>query len=124
METLPPPTLSRLSLNFHTQIPQFCQKWHITELSLFGSILRDDFRPDSDIDFLVTFAPTAPWTLLDLVIIETELAALVERDVDLIERKTIEKSHNQLRRDAILNSAQIIYQQHNLIGQLQTILAE
>ncbi|MGA1263839.1 MAG: nucleotidyltransferase, partial [Prochlorothrix sp.] len=64
-------------------------------------------------DFLVTFAPTAPWTLLDLVIIETELAALVERDVDLIERKTIEKSHNQLRRDAILNSAQIIYQKDN-----------
>lgn len=47
METLPPPTLSRLSPNFRTQITQFCHTWHITELSLFGSILRDDFRPDS-----------------------------------------------------------------------------
>ncbi len=61
-------------------IQQFCQKWQIRELSLFGSVLRDDFRPDSDIDVLVTFAPDAPWSLLDLVNMEYELADLTNQE--------------------------------------------
>ncbi|MEO0406057.1 MAG: nucleotidyltransferase family protein [Cyanobacteria bacterium P01_A01_bin.135] len=87
----------------------FCQKWQITELALFGSVLRDDFRPDSDIDVLVTFTPDAPWTLLDLINMEYELADLTGRDIDLIEKQAIEKSDNWLRRDEILNTAQVIY---------------
>lgn len=92
-------------------IQHFCQKWHITELSLFGSVLRDDFRPDSDIDVLVAFAPDAPWSLLDLVNMEYELADLTGRDVDLIEKRVIEKSANPIRKAEILGTAQIIYSQ-------------
>lgn len=90
-------------------IQHFCQKWQITELSLFGSVLRDDFHADSDIDVLVTFAPDAPWTLLDLVNMEYELADLTGRDIDLVEKRAIENSHNWLRRDEILSTAQVIY---------------
>ncbi|MGD1861276.1 MAG: nucleotidyltransferase family protein [Leptolyngbyaceae cyanobacterium] len=90
-------------------IQHFCQKWQITELSLFGSVLRDDFRPDSDIDVLVTFAPDAPWTLLDLVNIEYELTDLTGRDIDLVEKQAIESSDNWLRRDEILDTARVIY---------------
>jgi hypothetical protein len=89
----------------------FCQKWNITELSLFGSILRDDFRPDSDIDVLVSFAPNSPWTIIDLIVIEQELAALVNRDVDLIEKRVIQNSSNPIRKAAILNSATVVYAQ-------------
>ncbi|MBE9141436.1 nucleotidyltransferase family protein [Nodosilinea sp. LEGE 07088] len=90
-------------------IQRFCHKWQITELSLFGSVLRDDFRPDSDIDVLVTFAPDAPWSLLDLVNMEYELANLTGRDVDLIEKRVIEKSPNPIRKAKILGTAQVIY---------------
>jgi len=89
----------------------FCQKWKITELSLFGSVLRDDFHADSDIDVLVAFAPDAPWTLLDLVNMEYELADLTGRDIDLIEKRVIEKSANPIRKAEILETAQVIYSQ-------------
>lgn len=91
------------------QIENFCQKWKITEFSLFGSVLRADFRADSDLDVLVTFAPNAPWTILDLVTMEQELASLAGREVDLVERRVIEKSQNPIRRAEILNSAQVLY---------------
>jgi predicted nucleotidyltransferase len=90
-------------------LQQFCIKWQITELALFGSVLREDFRADSDIDVLVSFAPNAPWTLLDLVNMERELADLTGRDIDLVEKQAIEGSHNWLRRDEILATAQVIY---------------
>jgi predicted nucleotidyltransferase len=90
-------------------LQQFCTKWQIAELALFGSVLRDDFHSNSDIDVLVSFTPTAPWTLLDLVNIERELTDLTGRDIDLVEKQAIEDSHNWLRRDEILSTAQIIY---------------
>lgn len=90
-------------------IRDFCKKWQIIELSLFGSVLRKDFRPDSDIDVLVSFAPDTPWTLLDLVNMEHELADLTGRNIDLIEKQAIENSNNWLRRNEILNTAQMIY---------------
>ena len=92
-------------------IQRFCQKWQIIELSLFGSVLRNDFRPDSDIDVLVTFTPDAPWSLLDLVNMEYELADLTGRDIDLIERRVIENSPNPIRKAEILGTAQVIYSQ-------------
>ncbi len=92
-------------------IQHFCQKWQITELSMFGSVLRDDFHADSDIDVLVTFAANAPWTLLDLVNMEYELADLTGRDIDLIEKRVIEKSANPIRKAEILETAQVIYSQ-------------
>lgn len=87
----------------------FCQRWQITELALFGSVLRDDFRPNSDIDILVSFTPDAPWTLLDLVTMQYELEDIMKRNVDLIEKQVIETSDNWIRRNEILNTAQVIY---------------
>ena len=91
------------------QISDFCRKWKIAELSLFGSVLRDDFRPDSDIDVLVTFSRDAEWSLLDHMAMEEELSAIFGRKVDLISRKAIERSENYIRRNAILETAQPYY---------------
>ncbi|MCM1985109.1 nucleotidyltransferase family protein [Lyngbya confervoides BDU141951] len=101
-----------INLNLNL-IESFCKKWQISEFSLFGSVLRQDFRPDSDIDVLVSFDPQAPWTILDLVTMQQELQQLVHRDVDLIEKKAIENSDNWIRRDEILKTAQVIYSQNN-----------
>ena len=91
------------------KIEDFCQRWKITEFAFFGSVLRDDFRPDSDIDVLVTFAPNAHRTLFDMVDMQDELEAMFARKVDVVSKRGIERSRNYLRRKAILNSAQIIY---------------
>jgi hypothetical protein len=87
----------------------FCRRWKITELALFGSALRDDFRPDSDVDFLVTFAPDADWSLLDVVGMQDELASIIGRKVDLVDREAVEHSDNWIRRKHILGSAEVIY---------------
>lgn len=90
-------------------LSSFCHRWQISELALFGSVLREDFRPDSDIDMLVSFHPQAPWTLFDLVTMQQELETLTGREVDLIEKTVIENSRNPIRRRTILDSAQVIY---------------
>jgi len=90
-------------------IAAFCRKWRIVEFAVFGSVLRDDFRPDSDIDVLVRFAPDAGHTLFDLVHLQEELRGLLGRDVDLVEKTAIEQSRNYLRRKAILGNAEILY---------------
>jgi hypothetical protein len=91
------------------KIKDFCRRWQITEFALFGSVLRDDFRPDSDLDILVTFAPEADWSLLDHVRMEQELEALLGREIDLVSRRAIERSSNWIRRQAILGAAQPFY---------------
>ncbi len=91
------------------KIAEFCDRWQVTEFALFGSVLRDDFRPDSDIDVLVTWQPDANLTLFKLVEMEEELKSIFSRDVDLVSKQAIEQSLNYLRRKAILNSAEIIY---------------
>jgi uncharacterized protein len=91
------------------ELAAFCQRWQMTRMELFGSVLRDDFRPDSDVDVLVTFAPETALLLTDWVDMREELAALFGRKVDLIERYSIEHSYNYLRRKAILDSAKVIY---------------
>jgi predicted nucleotidyltransferase len=93
----------------YKDIVEFCQRWEIAKLELFGSILRADFGPHSDVDFLVTFAPAARWSLFDLVKAEEELSCIVGRPVDLVEREPIEQSSNWIRRKAILESARSIY---------------
>lgn len=102
--------LDRINLT-HQALKDYCHKWHITELSLFGSVLREDFRPDSDLDILVNFADNAPWTILDLTTMQQELETLIDRSVDLIEKRVIETSRNWIRRDEILKTAQVIYSQ-------------
>ena len=91
------------------KLSDFCRHWKIIELSLFGSVLRDDFRPDSDIDVIVTYASEAEWSLLDHIEMEGELASLFGRDVDLVTRRSVEQSHNWIRRKGILDSAQGVY---------------
>jgi len=90
-------------------IAEFCKKWQIREFALFGSVLRDDFRPDSDVDVLVTFVEHAPWSLFDFVDMQNELKALFGRDVDFVSKRGIESSRNYLRRQSILDSARVIY---------------
>ena len=90
-------------------IAAFCERWQVTEMALFGSVLRDDFGPDSDIDVLVAFREGARHTLFDMVEMEEELKAVFGREVDLTERVGIERSRNHLRRKAILQSAETIY---------------
>ncbi len=88
------------------RLTDYCQRWRIAELAFFGSVLRDDFRPDSDVDVLVTFAPDARWGLLDFVTMQEELSAILGRHVDLVSRRAVEKSDNWVRREAILGSAE------------------
>ncbi|MBP7517521.1 MAG: nucleotidyltransferase family protein [Desulfobulbus sp.] len=90
-------------------LQEFCRRWRITELALFGSVLRDDFGPESDIDLLVRFAPDARYTLFDMVSMQDELTRIFGRQVDLVSRRGIEASRNPLRRRAILESAEVIY---------------
>ena len=91
------------------RLAAFCSKWQITELALFGSVLRDDFGPNSDIDVLVRFHPDAKWALWDLSQMEEDLADLFGRNVDLLEREGVEQSRNPIRREAILSSAEVIH---------------
>ena len=91
------------------KIVEFRRRWKITEFALFGSVLRDDFGPTSDVDVLVTFASDARWSLLDHVEMQDELMALYGRKVDLVSRRGIERSRNPIRRRDILDSAEIIY---------------
>ncbi|MBP0027688.1 nucleotidyltransferase family protein [Roseofilum sp. Guam] len=91
-------------------LTEFCQRWSIIELALFGSILRDDFNANSDVDVLVTFKPDHSWGL-EFIQMREQLATLFHRPVDLITRQSINNSPNMLRRQNILNSAEVIYVQ-------------
>jgi predicted nucleotidyltransferase len=87
-------------------IASFCQRWKITEFALFGSIIRDDFRQDSDVDVLVSFAPDSKWSLWDIITIKEELETLFGREVDLVEKVALK---NPFRRYEILSTKQVIY---------------
>lgn len=88
------------------RIEGFCRKWKIRRFSLFGSVLREDFGPASDVDVLVSFRPDSTWDLLDLVDMRDELAALFGREVDLVEEEGL---RNPFRRSNILATRQVIY---------------
>ena len=94
------------------RLAAFCEQHHIIELLLFGSILRDDFRTNSDVDILVVFDRDSNphLSLMDLVGMEYQLEDMVGREVDLIKKRSIEGSHNWIRRKSILNTAQVIYE--------------
>ena len=88
------------------KIKDFCKKWKIMEFSLFGSVLRDDFRSNSDVDVLVSFEETAGWDLFDIVDMKEELKSIFDREVDLVEQGAI---RNPFRRQSILSSKEILY---------------
>jgi len=91
------------------ELAEFCRRWKITEFSLFGSALRADFGPKSDVDVLVSFSPDAHWTYFDLANMQQELEGIFDWPVDLISRRGLESSRNYIRRKAILESAEVIY---------------
>jgi predicted nucleotidyltransferase len=98
----------------HIDLPQdkivkFCARWKVTELALFGSVLRDDFRPDSDVDVLVRFGPDASWGLFEFMQMEEELAKTLGRPVDLVARAAVEESRNWIRRKQILDESHIVF---------------
>lgn len=90
-------------------IAAYCRQWQIVELSVFGSVLRSDFGPDSDVDVLVRFDSAARHGLSEWMEMERELEEILGRDVDLISRQAIEWSDNYIRRKTILGSAQVVY---------------
>ena len=89
------------------KITDFCRRCKVVELALFGSILRDDFRPESDVDVLVTFDSEAHHSLVDLVQMEEELETIFGRKVEIVEKEGI---RNPFRRHAILNSMEVVYE--------------
>ena len=98
----------------HIDLPQekileFCARWKVTELALFGSVLRDDFRPDSDVDVLVRFDPDAGWGLFEFMQMEEELAKTLGRPVDLVARAAVEASRNWIRRKQILDESHVVF---------------
>ncbi len=91
------------------KLAEFCRRWKIVEFCLFGSVLRDQFGPESDVDVLVSFSEEAHHTLLDLARMETELSEILGRKVDLVDRAAVERSRNYIRRREILSSLELIY---------------
>ena len=90
-------------------IGAFCERWHVGELAVFGSVLRDDFGPDSDTDILIRFNTTNTPGLFGIARMEMELGDLFGRKVDLVTHAAVEASRNYIRRKAILGSAQVVY---------------
>ena len=90
-------------------IAEFCRKWRVAELALFGSVLRDDFRPDSEVDVLVTFSPDSDWELEHLLDMKEELETLFGRTVVLVEKRLVEESRNYIRRKHILSHMEAVY---------------
>ena len=88
------------------QLAELCRKWKVAELSLFGSILRGDFSPSSDVDVLVSFDPAAPWSLLDLMEMKEQLEILFGRSVDLVEKEAL---RNPWRKRRILSTYEVVY---------------
>ncbi len=98
-------------LTNHVDVPQdrlaeFCRRWQIQEMALFGSVLHDDFGRDSDVDVLVSFSAAALWDSWDLLRAQDELRAIFGREVDLVEERNLT---NPFRRHAILSTKQVIY---------------
>ena len=92
------------------ELAAFCRRNGIVRLAVFGSALRDDFGPESDIDVLVDFDPSRRPSLLDLVEIESDLSELLGRDVDMLTRASVERSRNYIRRRSILESTEVVYE--------------
>ncbi len=100
--------MNGIGVRFDSQrLAEICRRWQISQLGLFGSVLGEDFRPDSDVDVVVTFRPGAPWSLFEMVDIRVELADLFGRPVDLVEGSAI---RNPYRRRSILETQRVIYE--------------
>lgn len=109
-ETQTNPLVQRGGINIEpTAIRDFCKRWRIREMSLFGSILRNDFGPQSDVDVLIDHDDDAEWDLIDHFHMQDELESLFDRRVDLVDKRAIERSDNRFIKKAVLTSAKTIY---------------
>jgi uncharacterized protein len=90
-------------------LENFCRRWRVSMLELYGSAASGELRSDSDLDFLVSFVPDADWSLLDQVRMKQDLEALTGRKVDLMTRRALEQSPNRLLRDEILATSRVVY---------------
>jgi hypothetical protein len=90
------------------RLREFCRRWKLTEIALFGSAVSGDFGPESDVDVMVQFAVGAPWSLSQWLQMQRELEAIFHRRVDLVERNAIERSENRFRRRDILSSVVVL----------------
>lgn len=90
-------------------IVRFCQRWQVRELALFGSALRPDFKPESDVDVLISFDETADWGLFDHAQMRLDLEAIFQRKVDLVTRRALDQTLNELLRENILKTAKVIF---------------
>jgi len=88
------------------RVREFCRKWRVKEFSVFGSALRDDFGPHSDVDILVEFAQDAPWDLWHLAEMHDELRTIFGRDIDLVEKRAL---RNPFRKHTILSTHEVIH---------------
>ena len=90
----------------YNEIARLCQKYRVKELSVFGSSIRDDFKEESDVDFLISYLEEMDNTLIDMVRLNNELSELVNRKTDLVEKEALQ---NPIRKKIILSTAEVIY---------------
>lgn len=91
------------------ELIRFCRRWQVRELALFGSALRADFKPESDVDLLISFHESANWGLFDHVQMRLDLESIFKRKIDLVTRRALDQSQNGLLRERILNTARVIF---------------
>lgn len=91
------------------ELEKFCQRWKIIRLEIFGSAIRDDFKEESDVDLLVEYHPDFHRTLLDMEEMQKDIEEIFQRSVDLITKKSIERSSNPYKRQNILDQAIVLY---------------
>ncbi len=99
-------SLAHISFD-RSQVITFCRKWQVSRMSFFGSVLRDDFRPDSDVDVIIAFKPESQWSLFDIIDMKMELEGIFKRDVDLLEEGTI---RNPIKRRCIYEKVEVVYE--------------
>ncbi len=99
---------SRIQISMD-DLAAWCIRWHVVELAVFDSVMRDDFDRESDIDFLVRFDPAQIPSLFSMAAMERELEELAFRKIHIVHRAAIEYSRNYIRREAILGSAQVLF---------------
>ncbi|MGI0482589.1 nucleotidyltransferase family protein [Geminocystis sp. CENA526] len=97
----------QISLN---QLFDICQQWNIKEMALFGSVLRNDFNNESDVDFLISFQPNTPQGLLTMSQLKSQLESLLNYPVDIAIKDSLKDSDNWIRSKEILTTAQTIYE--------------
>jgi predicted nucleotidyltransferase len=105
METMEKLHKNGISLNY-SDVVHLCEKYHVNELSIFGSSIRGDFSHNSDIDILVSFNKNSDITLFDIMDMEDEFSKLLDREVDIVEQESLK---NPIRKSRILSTREIIY---------------